>query len=217
MVRGYPPQTLYRVRAAKEKIMDPKTLRQWAGLVPISSIEPAKTAMLLIDFQMDYFTPGKLEIPDGDRAVRRADALRKWAREKGIKVVHIRQLSKPASPIFAQGSRGVEFNTTVAPEDGETIIAKTLPSSFQGTELREWLDSHKIDTLIVTGLMTHMCVETTARDAAQMGYRVIVVSDATASRDLPTLDGRSVMTHGEVHAAALDRHGRSFRRCYGIR
>ncbi len=56
-----------------------RTLRQRAGLRPPASIEPAKTALILIDIQMDYFKPDKLFIPDGEQVVRLAAQLRDWA------------------------------------------------------------------------------------------------------------------------------------------
>ncbi|HEX2949734.1 MAG TPA: isochorismatase family protein, partial [Armatimonadota bacterium] len=74
-----------------------KTLRQWAGLVPPGSLNTAKTALVLIDIQMDYYTPGKLPIPDGERVLDRAVQLREWAQAHQIPVVHIQQLSSPAS------------------------------------------------------------------------------------------------------------------------
>ena len=65
-----------------------KILRQWAGLTPPTSITPRKTALILIDLQMDYFTPGKLFIPDGERVIGRAVQLRDWATGLGMAVVH---------------------------------------------------------------------------------------------------------------------------------
>lgn len=183
--------------------MAAKTLRQWAGLTPPAGLDTDKTAMLLIDIQMDYFTPGKLEIPDGEAVLEKVAKLREWARTKGIRIIHIQQLSKAGGPLFASDGEGVNFHPKVAPKEGEKVITKALPSSFINTELGEYLKSNSIDTLIIIGLMTHMCVETTARDAAQLGYKAIVVSDCTASRDLPNYDSSGVMPAREVHAAAL--------------
>ncbi len=183
--------------------MLPKTLFQIAGVTPISSIDPAKTAMLLIDIQMDYFTPGKLFIPDGEAMINTTAKLREWARNKGIHIIHIQQVSQAGAPIFAACSSGVDFHPLVTPQPDEKVIQKGFPSSFRGTELQEYLETNSITTLIITGLMTHMCVETTTRDAAQMGYRAVVVSDACASRDLPTFDGKGIMPATEVHTAAL--------------
>lgn len=181
----------------------PQTLRQLAGLTPPSSLDPAKTALILIDLQMDYFTPGKLLIPDGERVVDRAVQLRDWATDQGVAVVYVQQLSSPASPIFATGSTGVAIHPRLAPREGETVITKTFPSSFDNTDLHPFLQARGITTLILAGLMTHMCVETTARGAVPLGYAVIVAADACASRDLPAYDANGVVSHQEVHRNAL--------------
>lgn len=181
-----------------------KTLRQWANLRPPTSVDPARTALVLIDIQMDYFTPDKLPIPDGQRVVARAAQLRDWAGSAGIAVVHVQQISpNPASPIFAAGTRGIDIHPRLTPREGEQVIAKKLPSSFDGTELHALLKARGIKTLILAGLMTHMCVETTARGALPLGYGVIIASDACASRDLPSPDRQVTIGHQEVHRNAL--------------
>jgi len=180
-----------------------KTLRQWAGLAPVSQVDADTTVLVLIDIQMDYFTPGKLLIPGGEAAVSQAAALREWARANDIAIIHIQQLSKNSSPLFASGSVGAEFHPKVMPEGNETIIQKGLPSSFRGTVLQEYLTERGIDTLVIAGLMTHMCVDSTTRDALHLGYKVIVVSDACATRDLPLANGEGILPHGELHRATL--------------
>ena len=184
--------------------MTVKTLRQWAGLRPPTSIDPTATALLLIDIQMDYFTPEKLLIPEGERVVERALQLRQWAGVQGIAVVHIQQITpNPASPLFAAGTPGIAIHPRLTPREGETVISKTFPSSFDNTELPAFLPSRGITTLILAGLMTHMCVETTARAAVPLGYAVIVAADACASRDLPVYDGAGTISHHDVHRHAL--------------
>jgi len=182
----------------------PLTLRQIAGLAPIGSVTPSKTALILIDIQVDYFTEGKLPIPDGQRVLQNASKLLDWADKNHIAVVHIQQLSKnPAAPIFAINSPGAEIHPSVAPRAGHTVITKGLPSSFCGTELGAWLKERGIDTLVIAGLMTHMCVDSTTREALHLGYRVVLASDACASRDLPAHDGDGVISHEVVHLVAL--------------
>lgn len=181
-----------------------KTLRQVAGLGRPTGIDPAKAALVLIDIQMDYFTPAKLPIPAGERVVAQAAQLREWAAKSGLAVVHIQQVSpNPASPVFATGTPGIEIHPRLAPRATEQVIQKKLPSSFDGTELHATLQSRGVGTLILAGLMTHMCVEATARGALPLGYKVIVAGDACASRDLPTWDGQGTIGHEEVHRNAL--------------
>lgn len=189
----------------------PETLRQIAGLTPPTTINPATTALILIDIQMDYFTADKLPIPDGPRVVENACRLRDHARKNDIFIVHVQQVSpNPAAPIFATGSPGVEIHPALAPAavataacSHEVVITKTQPSSFDRTTLDETLKARGIKTLILAGLMTHMCVETTARCALPLGYAVIVAADACASRDLCDPVGTTPIDHHEVHRNAL--------------
>lgn len=182
----------------------PRTLRQIAGIKPPSRLSPESSALVLIDIQQDYFTPDKLPIPDGERMLAEALRLRSWARNKGLRVVHIQQISpNPAAPIFALNSPGAAIHPALTPLADETVITKTLPSSFDRTPLDATLKSWGVTTLILAGLMTHMCVETTARGALPLGYAVIVAAQACASRDLPAASGQGLLTHQDVHQHAL--------------
>lgn len=181
-----------------------KTLRQLAGILPPTFVNPDETALILIDIQNDYFSPDKLLIPDGKIALKNACRLRDWAAKRSVKIVHIQQVNfNPNSSMFAAKTDGVEIHADIAPRENETVIQKTMPSSFDKTELHEFLRSHGIKQLILAGMMTHMCVETTARCAVPLGYNVIVASDACASRDLPSYDGKTIVSHKAVHENAL--------------
>lgn len=68
--------------------------------------------------------------------------------------------------------------------DGEEIIIKHRPDSFLGTSLKDKLEEKGIDTLVVCGMMTHMCIDTTVRSAVNYGYFVELIEDAVATRDL---------------------------------
>ena len=188
---------------AKMSSITAKTLRQWAGLVRPTALAQARTALVIIDIQQDYFRD-KLVIPDGKIAVENAARLLAWARRGGLAVVHIQQQAmKPGGPLFAPDSSGIEFLPAVTPAAGELIVVKHFPSSFTQTDLQNKLRERNIDTLILCGLMTHMCVDTTARGALEYGYRVIIAHDACATRDLPGLDGNTVIPHSTIHTATL--------------
>lgn len=181
----------------------PKSLRQIAGLTPVTMIDPASTALILIDIQNDYFDPHALPIPDGTRVVAKAASLLDRADALGLCVIHIQQVSpNPRSPIFALASNGVQIHPGVSPRPGHLLIQKHLPSSFTDTNLAATLAQRGIETLILCGLMTHMCVDSTARDALHRGYKLIIAADACASRDLPTTDG-TVIDAATVHRASL--------------
>ena len=83
--------------------------------------------------------------------------------------------------LWAKGSREHEVVDELAPLDHELVIDKNASSPFNGTGIDQLLRNMNLETLIMTGMATDMCVETTARDAADRGYNVIVVEDATAT------------------------------------
>lgn len=95
-----------------------------------------------------------------------------------------------------------EFHKDLQPGKGDIVIAKATPSSFVGTDLDAQLKKLGIKDLIVTGLMTHMCVSSTARDAVPLGYQVIIPEDATATRSLATWDN-NIVDSKDLQRAAL--------------
>jgi nicotinamidase-related amidase len=78
------------------------------------------------------------------------------------------------------------------PKDSETEIWKQFPGSFEQTNLHSTLESMGIKKLVLTGYMAHVCVSTTAREAFQKGYEVILVEDAIGDRDIPGVKGDEV-------------------------
>ena len=182
---------------------DIKTLRQQAGLQAPTAIAPTKTALLLIDFQMEYYSGG-LPLPDGAAAAKNAADLIDWADRVGVHVIHIHHVAgNPQSPLFTPGGKHVAPHPLVVPADHHQRVSKGLPSSFVGTGLHTLLQERAVDTLIITGLMTHMCVDSTARDALSLGYKSIVAADACATRDLPDYAGNGVLPHRELHHFSL--------------
>jgi 4-oxalocrotonate tautomerase family enzyme len=179
----------------------PQTLRQMAGLQPHAAIDPAACALLLIDFQMEYFT-GALPIPDGERAVANAARLLDWADDCSMAVVHVQHINAENSAVFPANSARIAFHPALPPKPRHAHIVKNLPSAFVNTDLDDWLKARKLSTVIICGLMTHTCVASTARDALSLGYQSLVVSDACATRDLPSFDD-GIVTHIELHRASL--------------
>lgn len=180
----------------------PLTLRQFAGLPARSAIDPASTALLLIDYQNEYRT-GRLPLPGVDAACSNGQRLVAWAAAAGIAVWHVgHHAANPSSPLFAPGSDGAAFMPGLQPQAGQGIVYKALPNAFAGTELCAGLLGQGIKTLLVAGLMTHNCVSSTARAALDLGFAPIVVGDACATRDLPDGAG-GVVNAADVHRASL--------------
>jgi nicotinamidase-related amidase len=189
--------------AAPPQDVRPQTLRALYGLRPISDLRPRASALVLVDFQHEFFD-GRLPLPNAAHAARAAEALLRWARAKGIPVVHINQVAaQPESPVFRAGSPGVRSIEALAPQPGEAVFSKSAGGAFTGTALEPWLRSRHIDTLIVAGLMTHLAVQLSATDAAMRGWHVVVAHDATASRDLPGVAGAGLVDHVSVERASL--------------
>lgn len=185
--------------------MSARSLRQIVG-VPANlhadaTLVAAKTAVVFIDYQNEY-RQGPLALPDEPLASRAARQLRAWADRAGIAVIHVLHRAPATAPIFAPDTHGAAPIEGLAPAAGETVIYKHLPSSFTGTGLADVLEAGGIETLLVAGYMTHNCVDSTAREAFHRGYRVGVVADASATRDLPGLAG-STIPAATVHAAVL--------------
>ena len=143
-----------------------------------------KEALLIIDVQNDYFPGGTNELHNPYEAEARIRELIDESRKCDRPVIYIQHINPPDDYFFLEGTHGVEISERISPEDGDKIIVKHFPNSFLETELDEYLKSLGVDTLIVCGMMTHMCVDTTVRAAMDYGYQVILVADACATMDL---------------------------------
>jgi nicotinamidase-related amidase len=169
-----------------------------------------KTALLLIDIQKDYFPGGKYPLVNPLEAAKNAYMILQCFREHGGQHVHIQHISKkPDAAFFVSGERGTDIHDSVAHFEGEPIVYKHEPNSFLNTNLLELLKSWEIERLVITGMMTHMCVDATARAASDLGFQVIVAEDACATRDL--IYGGTTIPAELVHKsflAALKSYGK---------
>jgi nicotinamidase-related amidase len=159
-------------------------------------------ALLLIDIQNDYFPGGAMELAGSPAAGDRAASLLAAFRHRGLPVIHIQHLStRPGATFFLPGTRGAEIHSGVAPLPGESVFVKHFPNSFRETPLLDRLRQLGVTHLVVAGMMTHMCVDTTVRAAFDLGFIVTLAHDACATRALRF--GDLLVPSGEVHAAFL--------------
>jgi isochorismate hydrolase len=146
---------------------------------------PAKSALLVIDLQ-EYFLPMLSPI------IGNILSLIESCRAKGIKVIYTRHGHKDSDKdggmllkwwgnVITSGTDKWNLIKSISPHENEPVIDKNRYSAFLGTSLNETLKYRKIEDLIITGVMTNCCCETTARDAFMKDYRVFFVSDATAT------------------------------------
>lgn len=166
-------------------------------------------ALIVIDIQNDYFPGGKWTLHNVDDAADNAARVIASARSSGDVIVHIRhEFPSADAPFFVPNSEGSEIHSKVLPQQGEPVIVKNQINSFRDTNLKSLLDSKGITDVTIIGAMTHMCIDSATRAAADFGYRVVLVHDACASRDLE-FDGVMVPAP-QVHAAYMSVLGGAF-------
>jgi nicotinamidase-related amidase len=171
----------------------------------------AATALLIIDMQRDFMEPGGFgetlgnDVSQLARAVEPIAAMLNAAREAGMLVVHTREghlpdLSDappakidrgapslrigdpgPMGRILIRGEAGHDIIPALYPLDGEIVIDKPGKGAFYATELGNVLQKHGIENLLVCGVTTEVCVNTTVREANDRGYRCVVLADGCAS------------------------------------
>lgn len=175
------------------------TLRELAGM-PGQPAELAASVLVMIDCQNTY-TEGVMALDGVEAALEEAATLLDRARTTGIPIVHVRHDDGPGSLYDVAGHSGA-IVAAVAPRDGEPIVTKNYPNSFVQTDLEGHLKAVGASNVILAGFMTHMCVNSTARGAFNLGYAPTVVAAATATRSLPGADGTAVPA-AALQAASL--------------
>jgi nicotinamidase-related amidase len=159
-------------------------------------------ALVIICIQNDYFPGGAMQLEAADAAAANASKALARARQEGMPVFHVRHLStRPGATFFIPGTKGAEIHAAVRPQSAERVIEKNFPNSFRGTELERALKDAGVKELVVAGMMTHMCVDASVRQAADLGYKVTLLGDACATR-AQTFGGETVAAR-QVHAAFL--------------
>jgi nicotinamidase-related amidase len=159
-------------------------------------------SLVIIDIQNFYFPGGAMELEGADAAASNASRVLGRMREQGVPVIHVRHLStRPGSTFFIPGTAGAEIHAAVKPQAGEKVIEKNFPNSFRGTELERALKDAGAKELVVAGMMTHMCVDASVRQAADLGYQVTLLGDACATR-AQSFGGETVPAR-QVQAAFL--------------
>lgn len=161
-----------------------------------------KQALVIIDIQNDYFPGGRMPLNGPAAAAGRAAHVLQWQRERGQPVFHVQHVSTRAgATFFLPDTEGVQIHTAVAPHPGESLIVKHFPNAFRETSLAGQLRAAGVDELLFVGMMTHMCIDTSVRAAADLGFRCSVAADACATRDLQW--GGQTVPAPQVHAAFL--------------
>lgn len=162
----------------------------------------SNTALIIVDLQNDYFKGGKWELEGTESAAIKAAELLKAFREKGLPVVHVRhEFPTVDAPFFVPNSEGAKVHLLLKESEGEPVIVKHQINSFRDTELKPTLDKLNIDTVLICGAMSHMCIDAITRAANDFGYNCSVAHDACATLALE-FDGVHVPAK-QVHAAFM--------------
>lgn len=160
------------------------------------------TALIIIDIQNDYFPGGALTLDGVDIAAQKSSELLEIFRKQNLPIVHIQhENTKPEMGFMLPGSFGQKINDSVKPEKSETCFTKHYPNSFWQTDLDNYLKKLNIQHLVIAGMMTHMCVSSTARAAMERGFLTTLIQDACATRSIE-FDGE-VISGETVHKTAL--------------
>tara|TARA_E500000318_G_scaffold73985_1_gene68646 strand:+ start:1765 stop:2358 length:594 start_codon:yes stop_codon:yes gene_type:complete len=176
--------------------MTAKTIFDIAGAV-LPTGSPKDAALIVIDAQEEY-RDGQLKLSGLAPALANIQTLLAHWRNQGGTVIHVQHR---ATGLFDPSGPYAAIMPEVAPNAGEDVVTKSVPSSFGNTNLEELLTNAGLKHVVLTGFMTHVCVSTTARAADEKGFAVTVISDATATRDLP-----DAITGDMVLAADIHRH-----------
>ena len=141
-----------------------------------------KRALIVIDVQNEYFD-GALPItaPPTETSLPNIGAAMDAATAAGVPVIVVQHGDDPDGDIFRPGSHEWQLHPEVARRQRDHLVPKALPGSFTGTPLADILAEAGVDTVTITGYMTHMCVDTTARQAAHRGLAVEILNDATGT------------------------------------
>ncbi len=192
----------FTARAARTE-PQPTRLRDLYGLARPGKLTPARSALVLVDFQNEFVTGG-LRLRAAPAAITHAAELARWARQSGILVVLVQNVIERAdAPLFAAGAKNTEIVPQLTPQPQDLILKKNMAGAFSHTDFDETLRRRGIDTLIVGGLMTHLAVLVTVIDASVRGYKVLVAADSTATRPLPATAGEPAIDAPTLHRAAL--------------
>ncbi len=160
-----------------------------------------KRALLIIDVQNEYFN-GKLPVTYPRDSFKNILKAMDSADENGVSTILIQHTnSEENSDTFRRGAFEWKIRKEVLERNHELVIEKNLPGSFTGTELESWLRRNDVTTIVISGYMSQMCCDTTARQAMHLGFNVEFLNDATGTLDISNYAGE--INANKLHKAIL--------------
>lgn len=152
-----------------------------------------KSALLIIDVQKGMFSMNP-PVYNGEILLDNLIRLISFARENNIPLIYIQHNGPPNSPL-AKDTPGWDIHDAISPENKDIIVEKNTPDCFYETKLQSRLDEHHIDHLIVAGIQTEACVDTTCRRGFSLDYDVTLVTDAQSTFDKKEITARQIINH----------------------
>ena len=141
--------------------------------------ENNQTALLIIDVQVGLFDP-RWTVAGADALLANLGKLISDARTSNIPVIYVQHCEDEG---LVQGTPDWQIHPSIAPQNKETIILKRVSNSFQDTPLQQELEKLSIHNLVIAGLQTDHCINASTRRAHDLGYDVVLVSDAHSTCD----------------------------------
>jgi nicotinamidase-related amidase len=152
-----------------------------------------KNALLIIDVQNGMFQEGNV-VYKGERLLQTLKDLIEKARSSETSIFFI-QHNAPAGKPLEHGTRGWEIHPEITPNPQDIIIQKTTPDSFYKTSLDDELKKQGIEHLVIAGIQTEACVDTTCRRAFSLDYKVTLASDAHSTWDSQDITAQQIINH----------------------
>ncbi|EOO39501.1 MULTISPECIES: cysteine hydrolase family protein [Bacillus] len=155
-----------------------------------------KKALIVIDVQVGMYTAG-MPVHNGEKFLETLQNLIEECRSNSIPIIYV-QHNGPKNHPLEKGTAGWQVHAAIAPREGELVVEKTTPDSFHKTNLNELLQEKGIEHVIISGMQTEYCVDTTTRRAFSEGYKVTLVSDAHSTFDTDVLRAEDIVKHHNV-------------------
>ncbi|MHA2496055.1 MAG: cysteine hydrolase family protein [Candidatus Hodarchaeales archaeon] len=150
-------------------------------------------ALLVIDMQVGNFSPPD-PISEGIKLLSNAKKLITRARSAKNLIVYVQNNGNDGDP-DVYGSPGWEIHPSIAPIEGDLVIQKKTPDAFHETNLLTELEAKRITKLVIMGLQTEYCIDTTCRRAFVLGYEVVLVEDSHSTWDSSDFTAEQIITH----------------------
>lgn len=166
-------------------------------------------ALIIIDIQNDYFHGGNCELVNPMEASLKAKELLEYFRKNKMPVFHVQHINlRKGATYFLPNTKGAQIHENVKPLENEIIIEKNFPNSFLKTNLENELEKQNIKELVICGMMSHMCVDSTTRAAFDLGFDCTLAHDACTTKDLEFF-GEKIKA-SEVHNSFMSALGSVF-------